>query len=155
MSRRLRVLHVIQNLNYGGMERLLADIGRHSGSARFESHVLCLQHIRRYSECLGDAAVLHLAKEMGRLSLVYPGALIRRIRGIAPEVVHSHRGVWYKVSLAARHPPACWSVSPSAKWCALTSACTSVTERMERRPARAARPALSPEAGRPEQCWAG
>jgi hypothetical protein len=28
-ERRTRVLHVIQNLNYGGMERLLADIVLH------------------------------------------------------------------------------------------------------------------------------
>jgi glycosyltransferase involved in cell wall biosynthesis len=39
---------------------------------------------------------------MSRLSLVYPGELITVLRTIAPDVVHSHAGVWFKASRAAR-----------------------------------------------------
>lgn len=35
--------------------------------------------------------------------MIWPRGLIRTIRAIAPDVVHTHSGVWYKASLAARH----------------------------------------------------
>jgi glycosyltransferase involved in cell wall biosynthesis len=39
---------------------------------------------------------------MSRLSLLHPGQLIATLRKIAPQVVHSHTGVWLKASRAAR-----------------------------------------------------
>ncbi|MEJ7811580.1 MAG: glycosyltransferase [Gemmatimonadaceae bacterium] len=101
-ARRTRVLHIIQNLNYGGMERLLADIVRQVDPARFESHVLVLQYAGRFAEELRGAATLHLAQPMGRWSMLWPSTLIDQIRGISPDVVHTHTGVWYKGTLAAR-----------------------------------------------------
>lgn len=101
-DRRLRVLHVIQNLNYGGMERLLADIARLASPADVETHILALQYLGRFSEGLADCATLHLAEPMSRASMIWPRALIRQIRRIDPDVVHTHSGVWYKVTLAAR-----------------------------------------------------
>ena len=101
-SRRTRVLHVVQNLNYGGMERVLADIVCLADRDLFESHVLCLQYLGRYSEGLEGYAGLHLSPPLGRLSMVWPGRLIHKMRRIAPDVVHTHSGVWYKASLAAR-----------------------------------------------------
>jgi len=100
---RLRVLHAIQNLNYGGMERLFADLVRRLDPERFESHVLVLGYFGRFAEGLEAHATLHRAAAMTRGSLLYPRALARQIREIAPDVVHSHAGVWYKVSLASRH----------------------------------------------------
>ncbi|HEU4564083.1 MAG TPA: glycosyltransferase [Gemmatimonadaceae bacterium] len=102
-ARRTRVLHVIQNLNYGGMERLLADIVRRDDPARFENHVMALQYLGRFAEGLGDVAELHLARPMGRASMLWPRALAEQMRRIAPDVVHTHSGVWYKAGLAARH----------------------------------------------------
>ena len=102
MRKRKRVLHVIQNLNYGGMERLIADIVRRVDRYRFESHVLALEYFGRFSEGLGEFATLHLADPLPRWSMLWPAPLIRRIRDIAPDVVHMHSGVWYKTSLAAR-----------------------------------------------------
>lgn len=94
-------MHVIQNLNYGGMERLLADIVRHA-DRRFDSHVLVLQYFGRFAEGLNEFATLHLADPLPRWSMLWPAPLIRQIRRIAPDVVHTHAGVWYKASLAAR-----------------------------------------------------
>src|SRR5690606_40912921 len=99
---RTRVLHVIQNLNYGGMERLLADLVRRIDAARFESHVLVLQYFGRFAEGLGDVATLHQAAPMSKSSMIWPRALARQIRALGPDVVHTHSGVWYKGSLAAR-----------------------------------------------------
>lgn len=102
MKRPIRVLQVIQNLNYGGMERLLADIVRELDAARFQSDVLALGYLGRFAEGLERYAGLHLSAPMSRLSLVWPRSLAGHIRRLAPDVVHLHSGVWYKASLAAR-----------------------------------------------------
>jgi glycosyltransferase involved in cell wall biosynthesis len=101
---RRRVLHVIQNLNYGGMERLLADIVRRLDPDEFEPHVMALTYLGRFAEGLDGVATLHLANPDTRVrwSMLHPGGLARQIRAIAPDVVHSHSGVWYKASRAAR-----------------------------------------------------
>lgn len=101
-SPRLRVLHIIQNLNYGGMERLLSDLVRRSDSGRFESHVLALQYLGRFAEGLQGMASLHTAGHLPSWTMISPGPLARQIEAIAPDVVHLHSGVWYKASLAAR-----------------------------------------------------
>ena len=102
MTSRLRVLQVIQNLNYGGMERVLADIVRRLDDSRFELHVLCLQFLGRFSEGLDAMAGLHVARPASRYSMLWPRTLSEDIRRIRPDIVHSHSGVWYKTSLAAR-----------------------------------------------------
>lgn len=101
-SGRIRVLHAVWNLNYGGMERLIADIIRRSDRAIFESHLLVLHDLGHFAEGLEEFATLHVAEPLQPWSMLWPGALIRQLRDIAPDVVHTHSGVWYKVSLAAR-----------------------------------------------------
>ena len=101
MTRRLRVLQVIQNLNYGGMERVLSDIVQHVDK-RFECHVLTLQYIGRFGQEAGRGATLHQGPPMSRFSLLRPKALATAMRRIAPDVVHTHSGVWYKAARAAR-----------------------------------------------------
>jgi glycosyltransferase involved in cell wall biosynthesis len=100
--RRVRVLHIVQNLHYGGMERVVSDLILQSDRERFEQHLLCLQYLGRFSEGLERVAELHVATPMSRLSMVNPVALAQDIRRIAPDVVHTHSGVWYKASLASR-----------------------------------------------------
>lgn len=99
---RTRVLHIIQNLNYGGMERLLADIVRGLDRTHFDCHVLALQYLGRFAEGLREVAQLHLATPMSRWSMLRPTSLARQIASIEPDVVHTHSGVWYKAGLAAR-----------------------------------------------------
>jgi glycosyltransferase involved in cell wall biosynthesis len=100
--RRVRVLHVVQNMNYGGMERVVSDLILQSDRECFEQHLLCLQYLGRFSEGLERVAELHVATPMSRLSMVKPVALAEDIRRIAPDIVHTHSGVWYKASLASR-----------------------------------------------------
>lgn len=99
---RIRVLHVIHDLNYGGMERLLSDLVRRLDRGRFEPHVLALAYLGRFSRGLEEVASLHLLEGQRPWSLLWPRRLAARIREIAPDVVHSHSGVWHKASLAAR-----------------------------------------------------
>jgi glycosyltransferase involved in cell wall biosynthesis len=96
------VLQIVQNLNYGGMERLLADLLRRLEPHRFERHLLALEYLGRFSEGLEGFAELHLSEPLSRYSMLKPEPLVRQIRRIAPDVVHTHSGVWYKASLAAR-----------------------------------------------------
>jgi glycosyltransferase involved in cell wall biosynthesis len=69
----------------------------------FESHVLTLSEFGPFAEGLETVAGLHRFHSVPLLSMIWPAGLIRRIREIAPDVVHTHSGVWYKASLAARH----------------------------------------------------
>jgi glycosyltransferase involved in cell wall biosynthesis len=101
-TRRRRVLHVVQNLNYGGMERLIADLAGRADPARVESHVLVLQYAGRFSRDLPPAVALHLSDPLPKWSLLWPAPLARRIAAIAPDVVHTHTGVWLKAARAAR-----------------------------------------------------
>jgi glycosyltransferase involved in cell wall biosynthesis len=98
----VRVVHVIQNLHYGGMEKLLTDIVQHIDKTRFESHVLTLQYLGRYSREITGHAGLHVAPKMSRLSLLRPAALAASIAELKPDIVHTHSGVWYKAARAAR-----------------------------------------------------
>jgi glycosyltransferase involved in cell wall biosynthesis len=102
LMRRLRILHVIQNLNYGGMERLLADLVVRVDPEAFEPHVLVLQYLGRFSRELEGRAVLHVSPPLPRWSLLLPEPLARQIRAIGPDVVHTHSGVWFKTARAVR-----------------------------------------------------
>jgi glycosyltransferase involved in cell wall biosynthesis len=102
VSRKVRVLHIINNLNYGGMERVIADLIRRTDPSRFDKHVLVLSYLGRFSKGLENAGTLHVAEPASRWSFVWPRTLASQIQRIAPDVVHTHSGVWYKASLAAR-----------------------------------------------------
>lgn len=97
-----RVVHVIQNLNYGGMERLLVDFVRLADPARFESRILVLQYRGRFAGELQGTDALHSAPPQGPLSMLWPRTLARTLAELRPDVVHAHSGVWHKTALAAR-----------------------------------------------------
>jgi glycosyltransferase involved in cell wall biosynthesis len=101
-GRRLRVLHTVMNMNYGGMERLIADLIRRTDPARFECHLLVLQYAGRFAEGLEPHARVHQAAPLPSWTMLWPRPLARQIAAIAPDVVHSHSGVWWKSALAAR-----------------------------------------------------
>lgn len=107
---RIRVLQILQNLNYGGMERLLADLVTRVDHSRFEPHVLALQYLGRFAQGLDEHAGLHVAGRMSKLSNLKPTSLASQIRAIAPDVVHTHSGVWYKATKAARMASVPWLV---------------------------------------------
>lgn len=101
-TRRVRVLHVALNLEAGGLERLVVDLVNRADPVRFDSHVLVLEYAGRHASELRNPAALHVSDPLGPLSMLRPTALAHTIRSIGPEVVHTHSGVWYKASLAAR-----------------------------------------------------
>lgn len=102
ITRPIRVAHVIQNLNFGGMERVLHNLARTLPGRGVEIHVVVLQYHGQFAEGLEQHATLHQVSPMGRLSMLWPTQLVTTLRGIAPDVVHSHSGVWLKAARAAR-----------------------------------------------------
>jgi len=100
-DRRIRVLHTVMNMNYGGMERLLADLIRRTDPSRFESHLLVLQYAGRFAEGLEPHAMVHHAVPLPSWTMLWPRPLADQIAAIAPDVVHSHSGVWWKSAFAA------------------------------------------------------
>ncbi len=101
-QRRLRILHIVRNLHYGGLERMLADLIRLSDHARHEVHVLALQYLGVFADGLDTVAALHTAPRLPKWTMLWPRPLTRQVCAIAPDIVHTHTGVWYKGSLAAR-----------------------------------------------------
>jgi glycosyltransferase involved in cell wall biosynthesis len=101
-NRPIRVAHLIQNLNYGGMERVLHNLAQRLPSQGFEVHVVVLDYLGHFAGGLEGKATLHQVPPMSRWSLLHPGALITTLRSIEPDVVHSHTGMWFKAARAAR-----------------------------------------------------
>lgn len=100
--RRVRVLHVIQNLWYGGMERLVVEMMLRADRARFDVHLVTLEEPGPLAARLADLPGVHPPVAQERTSLVRPGRLAAFIRTLAPDVMHSHGGVWFKAIRAAR-----------------------------------------------------
>ena len=100
--RRIRVVHVIQNMNYGGMERMLADLIAALDPSVFEQHLVVLQYLGRFAEGLDRFAQLHVCPPMPKGSLLWPRQLVQLFRRLKPDIVHTHSGVWFKGSWAAR-----------------------------------------------------
>jgi glycosyltransferase involved in cell wall biosynthesis len=98
----VRILHVVLDLDQGGLERIVPDIVRRLPPERFESHVLALKFLGRNAAGLDAFGGLHVAGAMPPWSMAWPRGLTRQIGALAPDVVHTHSGVWYKASLAAR-----------------------------------------------------
>ena len=100
--KRTRVLHIVLDLEAGGLERLVADLVRRIDPRAFESHVLAVNFLGRYAKGLAGHGGVHCVGQQSRWSMIRPQRMTACIRRIAPDVVHTHSGVWYKASLSAR-----------------------------------------------------
>lgn len=110
MSRPLRVLQIVQNLNYGGMERLIGELVTRLDPGEFEPHLLVLGYVGRFGEGLAGRVRVHPPPRLSKWSMLWPRRLAGDIGAIAPDIVHTHGGVWYKASLAARLARVPWVV---------------------------------------------
>ena len=99
---RIRVVQTVLDLEAGGLERVVADLARRLDPLRFDVHVLALRFLGRHAEGLERYATLHVAPHLPRWTMLWPRPLEQMFRSIAPHVVHSHSGAWYKSALAAR-----------------------------------------------------
>lgn len=102
VRKRIRVLHIVLNLHHGGLERVVGEMVRGFDASRFEVHLLALQYLGRLADGLDAFAELHVARAASSASMLWPATLRNEIARIAPDVVHTHSGVWFKASRAAR-----------------------------------------------------
>jgi glycosyltransferase involved in cell wall biosynthesis len=101
-TRPIRIAYVIQNLNFGGMERVLHGLASELPRRGFEIHLVVLEFYGHFAEGLEDRVTMHQVPAMSRFSLLHPRALAQTLRGIDPQIVHTHAGVWLKGTRAAR-----------------------------------------------------
>ncbi len=97
-----RIAYVVQNLNYGGMERVLRSLATELPSRGFEIHVVFLEYPGHFAHGLEEYAVLHQISSTTKLSVLYPRQLVNLLRSIAPDIVHSHGGIWFQAAVASR-----------------------------------------------------
>jgi sugar transferase (PEP-CTERM/EpsH1 system associated) len=86
-----RVLHVVLQLDMGGMEKLLVDIARFSDRKRFDHTFVCISRRGALADQIEEAGrpVICLDEPIGlRLSLAR--RLYRLFRTVRPDVVHTH-----------------------------------------------------------------
>lgn len=101
-ERTIRVVHLLETLAYGGMERLVGDIVDRMERPAFRPEVLLLREHGAFMDEVKEQAPVHRAPALPPWTMVWPGPLVRELRRIEPDVLHLHSGTWYKGALAAR-----------------------------------------------------
>src|SRR5439155_13650137 len=107
---RIRILHAVPDLEYGGLQRLVVELAHSTDPSQFEVHLLVFGGVGPPALSLGPEAPVHRVVPQSASSMLWQAALARQIRDIAPDVLHTHSGVWYKASLAARQAGVTWIV---------------------------------------------
>jgi sugar transferase (PEP-CTERM/EpsH1 system associated) len=102
MTRQIRVVHLVNGLQVGGLEKVVYNLVRFRDSHRITPSVLCLNEsgplvddfraLGISVECLAGAA-------MGRVRLF--ARLVRRLREIRPHVLHTHNPIPHYFGVAA------------------------------------------------------
>jgi glycosyltransferase involved in cell wall biosynthesis len=100
-SSRRRVLHVVLDLNEGGLERVVTDLVQDSVGRKWEASVLCLRSPGRLADEL-PSDTLYRGPVGAGTALYYPRVIASLIGTIAPDVLHLHSGVWLKGAYAGR-----------------------------------------------------
>ncbi len=100
----LRVTHVVFNLNQGGLERFVLEMGKRLAGTAVTMSVLSLggQEGRFGAQLRPYVEQYHVLRPLPRISMIVPLGLAWRLRRTNPHIVHLHSGAWYKGALAAR-----------------------------------------------------
>lgn len=96
----MRILHIIESLEFGGAEKVLVDLANEFAKQRHTVAILCLRRIgalRAAVDARVDVECLHLAEGSHYL---LPWQLARMIRRQRYDIVHAHTwGVLYESAL--------------------------------------------------------
>lgn len=110
-KRKIRVLHVTNSLNYGGLERVVIDICRYLDPAEFEPMVACIRWAGPQAKLLRDVGVqiIMLKKSW---SVLYKNVTLfnlkKVIRSNKIDVVHTHNTGPLLDAIAARLTSICF-----------------------------------------------
>lgn len=91
MSRRIRILQIVQSLDFGGLERVVINIVGNLDPSRFQCDVLCLRNSGRFAEELQSAGHVVCNFGIGRgKAFAVPRKLASFIRDGGYDVVQTH-----------------------------------------------------------------
>ncbi len=99
---KIKVVHVIPTLRFGGAERLLADIAKYHDRSRFAMVVITVVALGPFEHVIRDAGVkvIHMPN-MGDFGFRLTIKLWRAFRKARPDIVHTHlfgADVWGKIA---------------------------------------------------------
>lgn len=116
MSRRIRVLHIINSLRPGGAEAMLLKLVSALPRDEFDLSVLTLLDGGRLSESLSDLNVWTGSLDLRPVTILRAAASLKaHVRGTAPDVLHGwmpHGNVtaWLARKLASHRPAVIWGI---------------------------------------------
>lgn len=91
MPHRIRILQVIQSLDFGGLERVVINLVRNLDLSHFKCDVLCLRQFGRFADELRSEGFTVTTFDMGRgKSLAVPSRLATFIREGLYDIVQTH-----------------------------------------------------------------
>lgn len=86
----MKVLHVVNSLDPGGMENGVTNLARGLEARGFETHVACLERRGAFADRLPASSQVFLLGKSGGFSPRAAWRLGRLIKKIQPDVLHSH-----------------------------------------------------------------
>lgn len=91
MNNRIRILQVVQSLDFGGLERVVINIVSNLDPSRFQCDVLCLRHAGRFASELQGAEHMVCSFDLGRgKAFAVPWKLASFIREGGYDIVQTH-----------------------------------------------------------------
>ena len=92
MRARVRVVHVVETMELGGMERMIATLVRATDPKVFEVQVLCMKAVGVVGDALQrDGFPVHFARLVrGSSDMLGFLPMARTLRELRPDVVHTH-----------------------------------------------------------------
>lgn len=101
---RVRVVHLVLSLDFGGLEMVAVDLARATDRARFEPHVVCLRSKGALAPRLEERGIAVHSLDCPTLPKVRTLArLVRILRQLRPQVLHTHNPSPHLFGVMARH----------------------------------------------------
>ncbi len=86
----MKILHIVNSLDPGGMENGVTNLARALVARGFESHVACLERRGAFADRLPASSQVFLLGKLGGFSPAAVWRLARTVSQLRPDVVHSH-----------------------------------------------------------------
>lgn len=88
MKRRIKVLHVILSLDYGGTEKIVVDLANNLSRDSFETSIICMDRYGgRASELKKDVLIYLMGRKQG-LSVKNFYSFYKLLKRVKPDIVH-------------------------------------------------------------------
>jgi glycosyltransferase involved in cell wall biosynthesis len=102
MSKQIHIVHIIPTLRFGGAERMVVDLVNASDRARFRYTIIVFGHDMPLADQITRSDVkIEIIEKQGKLSLGFFGAMVRTLKKIQPDIVHTHLfggDIWGRVA---------------------------------------------------------